>query len=101
MWSETSAHLGIMHGWQRISDHWADVVLESFTPGVLESLELDHKHLKQRKHDIIMASTSILGQTGPHAMGTAGVGTCHGGTQVCTGGAWPTDCPGEVLPAAE
>ncbi len=37
--------------------------------------------------------------TGPD--GTAGVGTCHGGTQVCTGGAWPTDCPGEVLPAAE
>ncbi|HVA77966.1 MAG TPA: CoA transferase [Candidatus Binataceae bacterium] len=54
---------------------WADVVLESFTPGVLESLELDYAHLKLRKSCLIMASTSILGQTGPHAKGTSGVGT--------------------------
>lgn len=54
---------------------WADVVLESFTPGVLENLELDYQHLRQRKSDIIMLSTSILGQTGPHASGTSGVGT--------------------------
>jgi benzylsuccinate CoA-transferase BbsF subunit len=54
---------------------WADVVLESFTPGVLESLKLDYPHLKERKPDIIMTSTSILGQTGPHANGTSGVGT--------------------------
>ena len=54
---------------------WADVVLESFTPGVLETLQLDYDHLKKRKPNIIMASTSILGQTGPHAMGTSGVGT--------------------------
>jgi len=54
---------------------WADIVLESFTPGVLESLELDYKHLKLRKDNIIMLSTSILGQTGPYAAGTSGVGT--------------------------
>lgn len=54
---------------------WADIVLESFTPGVLEGLELDYKHLRQRKRNIIMLSTSILGQTGPHAVGTSGVGT--------------------------
>ncbi len=54
---------------------WADVVLESFTPGVLESLRLDYANLKARKPDIIMVSTSILGQTGPHAAGTSGVGT--------------------------
>jgi benzylsuccinate CoA-transferase BbsF subunit len=54
---------------------WADVVLESFTPGVLESLRLDYANLKARKADIIMVSTSILGQTGPHAAGTSGVGT--------------------------
>src|ERR1700675_2901211 len=51
---------------------WADVVLESFTPGVLENLRLDYHHLKQRKENIVMVSTSILGQTGPHAMGTSG-----------------------------
>jgi benzylsuccinate CoA-transferase BbsF subunit len=54
---------------------WADVVLESFTPGVLESLRLDYANMKARKADIIMVSTSILGQTGPHAAGTSGVGT--------------------------
>jgi len=54
---------------------WADVVLESFTPGVLQSLSLDYANLKTRKPEIIMVSTSILGQTGPHAAGTSGVGT--------------------------
>ncbi|HEY6417606.1 MAG TPA: CoA transferase [Candidatus Binataceae bacterium] len=54
---------------------WADVVLESFTPGVLENLKLDYHNLKQRNPNLIMVSTSILGQTGPHALGTSGVGT--------------------------
>jgi benzylsuccinate CoA-transferase BbsF subunit len=54
---------------------WADVVLESFTPGVLETLQLGYRDLKQRNERIIMASTSLLGQTGPYAQGTSGVGT--------------------------
>jgi benzylsuccinate CoA-transferase BbsF subunit len=54
---------------------WADVVLESFTPGVLETLKLGYSDLKQRNVRIIMASTSLLGQTGPYAQGTSGVGT--------------------------
>ena len=54
---------------------WADVVLESFTPGVLETLQLGYADLKQRNEQIIMASTSLLGQTGPYAKGTSGVGT--------------------------
>jgi benzylsuccinate CoA-transferase BbsF subunit len=73
---------------------WADVVLESFTPGVLESLELDYAHLKLRKSGIIMASTSILGQTGPHAKGTSGVGTmgaAMSGASVLLG--WPDRPP--------
>ncbi|MHB8382028.1 MAG: CaiB/BaiF CoA transferase family protein [Candidatus Binataceae bacterium] len=54
---------------------WADIVLESFTPGVLASLKLDYQNLKLRKQSLIMVSTSILGQTGPYAAGTSGVGT--------------------------
>ena len=54
---------------------WADVVLESFTPGVLETLQLGYSDLKNRNERIIMASTSLLGQTGPYAKGTSGVGT--------------------------
>lgn len=54
---------------------WADVVLESFTPGVLDELRLAYADLSGRNPKIIMASTSILGQTGPDAKGTSGVGT--------------------------
>jgi benzylsuccinate CoA-transferase BbsF subunit len=54
---------------------WADIVLESFTPGVLETLQLGYSDLKQHNERIIMASTSLLGQTGPYAKGTSGVGT--------------------------
>ncbi len=58
----------------RLAD-WADVVLESFTPGVLETLHLGYSDLSQRNQRIIMASTTLLGQTGPYAQGTSGVGT--------------------------
>lgn len=54
---------------------WADVVLESFTPGVLDELHLAYQDLSARNPKIVMASTSILGQTGPYAKGTSGVGT--------------------------
>jgi benzylsuccinate CoA-transferase BbsF subunit len=54
---------------------WADVVLESFTPGVLDELQLGYRELSRRNPKIIMASTAILGQTGPEAKGTSGVGT--------------------------
>jgi len=54
---------------------WADVVLESFTPGVLDDLHLAYRDLKHRNQNIIMVSTSLLGQTGPHAKGASGVGT--------------------------
>jgi hypothetical protein len=33
--------------------------------------------------------------------GTENVGTCKDGMQVCTNNAWPTTCPGEVLPTQE
>ena len=54
---------------------WADVVLESFTPGVLDELQLGYAELSARNPKLIMASTAILGQTGPDAKGTSGVGT--------------------------
>jgi benzylsuccinate CoA-transferase BbsF subunit len=54
---------------------WADVVIESFSPGVLEDLGLAYPVLQARNPAIIVASTSLLGQTGPHAKGTSGVGT--------------------------
>ena len=54
---------------------WADILIESFSPGVLEDLALDYPVLQARNPGLIVASTSLLGQTGPHARGTSGVGT--------------------------
>jgi crotonobetainyl-CoA:carnitine CoA-transferase CaiB-like acyl-CoA transferase len=46
---------------------WADVVIENFSPGTMARLGLDYESLKQVKPDLIMLSSSNLGQTGPHA----------------------------------
>ena len=45
----------------------ADIVMESFQPGYLQSLELGYEDLCKIKPDIIMASISPFGQTGPKA----------------------------------
>ena len=44
---------------------WADVVTESFTPGVVEALGLDYASLSALKPDLIMISSCLMGQTGP------------------------------------
>jgi crotonobetainyl-CoA:carnitine CoA-transferase CaiB-like acyl-CoA transferase len=44
---------------------WADVVTESFAPGVAASLGLEYAALSQVKSDLIMISSSLMGQTGP------------------------------------
>jgi benzylsuccinate CoA-transferase BbsF subunit len=54
---------------------WADVVLESFTPGVLDDIGLGYAQLSSNNPALIMVSTGLLGQTGPDARGTSGVGT--------------------------
>jgi benzylsuccinate CoA-transferase BbsF subunit len=46
---------------------WADVVIENFSPGTMARLGLDYDHLKKVKPDLIMLSSSNLGQSGPHA----------------------------------
>jgi benzylsuccinate CoA-transferase BbsF subunit len=46
---------------------WADIVAESFTPGVMEGFSLDYSSLRKVKPEIIMISLSSRGQTGPHS----------------------------------
>lgn len=46
---------------------WADVVIENFSPGTMARLDLDYDKLKKIKPDLIMLSSSNLGQSGPHA----------------------------------
>jgi benzylsuccinate CoA-transferase BbsF subunit len=53
---------------------WADVVVENFTPGTMEGKwGLGYEKIRKIKPNIIMVSTSPLGQTGPEAR-QAGLG---------------------------
>ncbi|MEM2126861.1 MAG: CaiB/BaiF CoA-transferase family protein [Candidatus Bathyarchaeia archaeon] len=45
----------------------SDVVVENFTPGTMEKLGLGYEDLKKIRPDIIYASLSGFGQTGPYA----------------------------------
>jgi crotonobetainyl-CoA:carnitine CoA-transferase CaiB-like acyl-CoA transferase len=45
---------------------WADVVSESFTPKTLRNWGLDYARLSALKPELIMLSTCMQGQTGPH-----------------------------------
>ncbi|MDO8491721.1 MAG: CoA transferase, partial [Dehalococcoidia bacterium] len=46
---------------------WADVVVENFAAGVMVRMGLGYQDLARIKPDIIMLSTCMQGQTGPHA----------------------------------
>jgi crotonobetainyl-CoA:carnitine CoA-transferase CaiB-like acyl-CoA transferase len=44
---------------------WADVLTESFTPGVMEEWGLHYNRVRQLNPRIIMMSSCLMGQTGP------------------------------------
>jgi crotonobetainyl-CoA:carnitine CoA-transferase CaiB-like acyl-CoA transferase len=77
---------------RRIVD-WADVVIESFSPGTMRKLGLDYETLTRDRDDLIMLSTSLLGQTGPLASyaGYGQQGVALAGLQAVTG--WPDRAP--------
>ena len=47
---------------------WADVVIEAFTPKAMANWGLDYASIKQRKPEIVMLSSCLMGQTGPMNM---------------------------------
>ena len=53
---------------------WADVLTESFAPGVMERLGLGDDMLRELNPELIAIHSSIMGQTGPLAS-FAGIGT--------------------------
>ncbi len=72
---------------------WADIVTESFAPGVIEKLGLDYEELKKIKPDIIFLRTSMLGSSGPRAQ-VRGYGfqlVGYAGFSYITG--WPDKMP--------
>jgi crotonobetainyl-CoA:carnitine CoA-transferase CaiB-like acyl-CoA transferase len=67
----------------------SDVVIESFSPGVMERWGLGYERLRALNESVIMLSTSLMGQTGPYG-GFAGYGNIGGamsGFQSLVG--WP------------
>jgi len=72
---------------------WADVVIESFTPGTAEKLGLDYETLRARRPDIVMLSSCMRGQTGPERKYTGfGLqGASLAGFVAITG--WPDRAP--------
>ena len=58
---------------RRMAD-WADVVLESFSPGTMARFGLDWATLSAERDDLVMLSTSMRGQTGPER-GYSGFGS--------------------------
>lgn len=66
---------------------WADVVIESFSPGQLRKWGLDYETLRADRPDLVMLSTSIAGQDGPWATlaGFGNVGSSLSGFQNLVG----------------
>ncbi len=72
---------------------WADVVVESFTPGTMAKLGLDYETLSRDHPGLVMLSTCLRGQTGPEASlaGFGNAGAAISGLHSITG--WPDRAP--------
>lgn len=73
--------------------NWSDVVVENFGPGFMDRIGLGYDQLRAIKPDIILASVSVAGRTGPMA-GFRGYGNsaaAHSGHAAMTG--WPGSEP--------
>jgi crotonobetainyl-CoA:carnitine CoA-transferase CaiB-like acyl-CoA transferase len=74
----------------------ADVLLESFQPGYLDTLGLGYGHLSEGNPGLIYASLTPFGQTGPYRdyKGSDLVGFAMGGYMYVTG--WPDTPPNKL-----
>ncbi|MDE0661976.1 MAG: CoA transferase [Gammaproteobacteria bacterium] len=77
---------------RRMAD-WADVVLESYSPGTMARFGLDWETLSAGRDDLVMLSTSMRGQTGRERgySGFGGQGACIAGLFNLVG--WPDRQP--------
>jgi len=68
---------------------WADAVLENFAPRAMRGFGLDYESMAKEKPDLVMVSTCLNGQTGPHRnyLGFGGQGSALSGFNAVTG--WP------------
>jgi len=68
---------------------WTDAVAENFAPRAMRSFGLDYASMVVEKPDLVMVSSCLQGQTGPHKdyPGFGGQGSALGGYNLLTG--WP------------
>jgi crotonobetainyl-CoA:carnitine CoA-transferase CaiB-like acyl-CoA transferase len=68
---------------------WADAVAENFAPRAMRGFGLDYASLSASRPDLVMVSSCLQGQTGPHKdyPGFGGQGSALGGYNLLTG--WP------------
>ena len=68
---------------------WADCIAENFAPGAMAKWGLDYATLVRDRPDLVMISTCLNGQTGPHRFypGFGGQGSALAGFNHLTG--WP------------
>jgi benzylsuccinate CoA-transferase BbsF subunit len=78
---------------------WADIVADSMTPGSLARYGLDYESLRVVKPEIIMYSTTQMGQTGPYRSfgGYGQHGAATAGFHALTG--WPDRSPAGIFGA--
>jgi crotonobetainyl-CoA:carnitine CoA-transferase CaiB-like acyl-CoA transferase len=71
----------------------SDVVLESFSPGVMDAWGLGYDALRALNESVIVLSTSLMGQTGPlgRFAGYGNIGAAMSGFQSLVG--WPDRVP--------
>jgi crotonobetainyl-CoA:carnitine CoA-transferase CaiB-like acyl-CoA transferase len=72
---------------------WADLVIESFTPGVFAALGFGYDVLRELNPAVVLCSTSLMGQTGPYAQfsGFGNLAAALTGFYEITG--WPDRAP--------
>ena len=76
---------------------WADIYIESFTPGTMAGFGIDYETARQVNPSIIIVSTCLMGQTGPasafagygfHAGAVAGFYDITGWSDLAPDGPW-------------
>ncbi len=72
---------------------WADVLVESFSPGQMQRWGLGYETLREANPSLVMLSTSLMGQTGAYATfaGYGNIGAAMAGFQQLVG--WPGELP--------
>lgn len=72
---------------------WADVLIESYSVGVIDRIGLGYEHLQTINPGLIMVSTTLMGQTGPirEISGFGNIGAAVAGFYPF--GGWPDRAP--------